>query len=177
MKIPIGNLTFDVPDEFRTQQLDETTFYTDHFQGIISGEKSQDKKQGVKAVDLVVFHPQKDELWLLEVKDYRANPRIKRIDIFDEFAIKVVHSLACLAAMQINANVPEEQQFAHQALRKIRLRAVLHLEQAIKPSKHFPQVIDPKTALRKIRTRLKAIDTKALVSSIEILGTVPWRVK
>jgi hypothetical protein len=177
MKIPIGNLTFDVPDEFQTQQLDTTTFYADHFQGIISGEKSQDKKQGVKAVDLVVFHPREDELWLLEVKDYRANPRIKKIDVFDEFAIKVVHSLACLAAMQVNANVPEEQQFAYGALRKIRLRAVLHLEQTTKPSRHFAQVVDPKTALKKIRTRLKAVDTKALVSSVEILGAVPWTVK
>jgi hypothetical protein len=177
MEIKENALTFDFPDGFLVQKLDDTTFYRKHFNGLVSGEKSQDKKLGVKSVDFVVFHPQQDELWLLEVKDYRANQRLKSIGVFDELAQKIISSLACLVAMQANANTEQDKDFAQKALQKIRLRIVLHLEQPSKPNKNHPVVLDPKIALETIRRRLRAVDSKALVSSIGILGAVPWTVK
>jgi hypothetical protein len=92
-----GSVTFDFPNGFVVQKLDDTTFYKKHFQSFA---------QGSKAVDFLAFDPKKSELWFLEVKDYRAHRRIKTIDLFDEIAQKVLSSLACLLAMRANAVIP-----------------------------------------------------------------------
>ncbi len=123
-------------------------------------------------MDILAFDSSSTELWLIEVKDYRAHRRIKTIDLFDEIALKVFSSLTCLLAMRANA-VGEEQVFAVQALKQVRLRVVLHLEQPSKPSKFFPQVIDAKAAPDKLKQRVRAIDPRAKVSSIAV-ARVPW---
>jgi hypothetical protein len=158
-----GAITFDFPVSFEVQKLDVTTFYKKHFQSFAGG---------AKAVDIIAFDSSRPELWLIEVKDYRAHRRIKTMDLFDEIATKVFSSLTCLLAMRANA-IGEEQAFAVQALKQFRLKVVLHLEQPSKPSKFFPQVIDPKAAPDKLKQRLRAIDPQAKVSSIA-LARVPW---
>jgi hypothetical protein len=160
-----GSITFDLPVGFVVQKLDDTTFYRKHFQSFA---------QGSKAVDFLVFDPKTPELWLLEVKDYRAQGRIKTIDLFDEIAQKVLSSLACLLALRANANVLDERNFAQLALKQTRIKVVLHLEQPIKPSKLFPQVVDPANIRVKLRQKVRSIDSKAEFSSIAFTRNVPW---
>jgi hypothetical protein len=160
-----GSITFDFPNGFVVQKLDDTTFYKKLFQSFA---------QGSKAVDFLAFDPNKSEVWFLEVKDYRAHRRIKTIDLFDEIAQKVLSSLACLLAMRANAVIPAEQNFAEFATKNLQLKVVLHLEQPVKPSKLFPQVVDPKNLRDKLRQKIRPIDNKAEFSSIAFRRNVPW---
>jgi hypothetical protein len=159
-------ISFDFPDGFVVQKLDDTTFYKKHF---------QEFAQGSKAVDFIAFDHKKSELWLIEVKDYRAHRRTKKINLFDEVAQKVLSSLACLLAMRANANVSDEQVFATHATKQTRLKVVLHLEQPVKPSKLFPQVVDPSNIRIKLRQKVRSIDSKAEFSSIAFPGNVDWK--
>lgn len=160
-----GSVTFDFPDGFVVQKLDDTTFYKKHFQSLV---------QGLKAVDFIAFDPKKSELWLIEVKDYRAHRRTKKIDLVDEVTQKVLSSLACLLAMRANAAVAEEQNFAALATKQVRLKVALHLEQPDKDSKLFPQVVDPANIRIKLRQKVRAVDSKAEFSSIAFCRNVPW---
>lgn len=160
-----GSVSFDFPEGFVVQKLDDTTFYKKHFQSLV---------QGLKAVDFLAFDPKKSELWLIEVKDYRVHRRTKRIDLVDEVTQKVLSSLSCLIAMRANANVPEEKFFAEEAIKKARLRIVIHLEQPDKPSKLRPTVYDPSNLRIKLRDKVRSIDSKAEFSSIAFCRNVPW---
>jgi hypothetical protein len=160
-----GSIAFDFPEGFEVQKLDDTTFYRKHFLPIL---------QGLKAVDFLAFDPKKSELWLIEVKDYRAHRRTKKIDLVDEVTQKVLSSLSCLIAMRANANVPEEKIFAEEAIKKTRLKVVLHLEQSEKPSKLRPTVYDPTNLRIKLREKVRSIDSKAEFSSIAFTQPVPW---
>jgi hypothetical protein len=164
-RVSEGSITFDFPDGFVVQKLDDTTFYRKHFQSLV---------QGLKAVDFLAFGSRESELWFLEVKDYRAHRRTKTIDLFDEVSQKVLSSLACLLAMRANANVSDEQVFAKKAAKQIRLKVVLHLEQPEKPSKLFPRVVDPSNVRIKLRQKVRSIDSKAEFSSIAFCRNVPW---
>ena len=161
-----GSITFDFPIGFVVQKLDDTTFYKKHFQSFA---------QGAKAVDFLAFDPKESELWLLEVKDYRAHGRIKTITVYDEIAQKVFSSLACLLAMRANAVIQGEQNFAELATKQIRLKVVLHLEQIAKPTKLRPQVVDPANCRIKLRQKVRSIDSKAEFSSIALSRNVPWK--
>ena len=119
-----GKITFSLPDGFKVEKLDLMKFHTQHFQ----------KLQKAKAVDRVVFNPDKPELWLLEVTDYRFSTD-KPTDWLDEIVQKVISSLACLIAMRVNSNLDDERAFAAGALECTKLRVVLHFEQPDKPSK------------------------------------------
>jgi hypothetical protein len=165
LRVVEGSITFDFPSGFMVQKLDDTTFYKKHFQSFVNGSK---------AVDFLLFDPQTSGLWLLEVKDYRAHGRTKIINLFDEIAQKVLSSLACLLAMRANANVSDEQVFATHAVKQTRLKVVLHLEQPVKPSKLFPQVVDPSNIRIKLRQKVRSIDSKAECSSIAFCRNVPW---
>jgi hypothetical protein len=165
LRVVEGSITFDFPNGFVVQKLDDTTFYKKHFQSFA---------QGSKAVDFLAFDPQESELWFLEVKDYRVHRRIKTIDLFDEIVQKVLSSLACLLAMRANAVIPAEQNFAELATKNLQLKVVLHLEQPVKPSKLFPQVVDPSNVRMKLRQKVRAVDNKAEFSSIAFCRNVPW---
>jgi hypothetical protein len=160
-----GSITIDFPDGYIVQKLDDTTFYKKHFQSLV---------QGLKAVDFLAFDPKKSELWLIEVKDYRAHRRTKKIDLVDEVTQKVLSSLSCLMAMRANANVPEEKIFAEEAIKKARLKVVIHLEQPEKPSKLRPKVYDPSNLRIKLREKVRSIDSKAEFLSIAFTRNVPW---
>jgi hypothetical protein len=160
-----GSVTFDFPDGFIVQKLDDTTFYKKHF---------QEFAQGSKAMDFIAFDRKKSELWMLEVKDYRAHGRTKTIDLFDEIAQKVLSSLSCLLAMRSNAAIPDEQNFAELATKQIRLKVALHLEQPEKDSKLYRQVVNPANIRIKLRQKVRAVDSKAEFSSIAFSRNVPW---
>ena len=70
---------------------DETHFYRKHFQHCAAS----------KCVDLVAFNTDTNEpLWLIEIKDYRAQRRTKTQDLCDELAQKVRDTLANLFLVQ-----------------------------------------------------------------------------
>ena len=118
-----------------------------------------------------------DQLWLIEVKDYRRHHRIKVIDLGNEMAHKVRDTLAGLVAASCNANDAEERRIARQALRCPRLRVVLHLEQPRNLSKLFSRAVDPDDLRLKLKQRLKAVDSHPKVVDQFTLGVeVPWTV-
>jgi len=57
------------------------------------------------------------------------------------------------------------------------LRVVLHLEQPLKYSKLFPQVIDSANAPGKLRKMLRAIDPHAQIFSQHNTPKYLWRVR
>jgi hypothetical protein len=160
-----GALRFAFPDAWRVCRLDGTSFFKKHFQ---SFAKSPDGK-GSKSVDFVAFGPGEGSLWLIEVRDYRAEPRTKPTEIFHEIAEKVRDSLACIHAMASVAG-GEDQQFGRRALRQYRVRVVLHLEQASKPSKIKPYIADPATLRQKLKQVLRAVDPHALAGGMNVLN-------
>jgi len=50
-----------------------------------------------KAVDIIAIHANQ-RLWLIEIKDYRAEARQKAIELAEEFALKVRDTVAGLMA-------------------------------------------------------------------------------
>jgi hypothetical protein len=77
--------------------------------------------------------------------------------------VKVRDTLAGLAAAKSNANNQSERACARKALKKNRLRVVLHLEQPRKPSKLFPQAVDPSKLIMKLKQVLKAVDPHPVI--------------
>ena len=68
-----------------------------------------------------------------------GRPRLER----GTNGLKVRDTLAGLVAAQVNANEQIERDFAKEALKKKRIRVVLHLEQPIHTSRLFPRAINP----------------------------------
>ena len=130
-KIIEGQLTFSFTEPNATKY-DEWSFYRNQFNAVCGG---------TKAVDLLYLEQQ--NFWLIEIKDYRQHTRTKTIDLADEIALKVRDTLAGLVAAQVNANEQIERDFAKEALKKKRIRVVLHLEQPIHTSRLFPRAINP----------------------------------
>lgn len=145
---------------------DDTAFVRNRFSQLGGGSKS---------CDLVAFEDDGDELWLIEVKDYRHHRREKASQLHDEMAAKVRDTLAALWAGQVNAS-GDEQKFARLAKRKSRIRAVLHVEtrqtSRLMPGKKH--AADIKMALKRA---LKAIDPHPVVSSVGSMGCVRWTVR
>ncbi|WP_339352559.1 hypothetical protein [Acinetobacter beijerinckii] len=145
-----GQLTFLFPEQNATKY-DEWSFYRNQFNAVC----------GSKAVDLLYVEQQ--ILWLIEIKDYRQHARTKPIDLADEIALKVRDTLAGLVAAQVNANDQTEQDFAKNALKKKKIRVVLHLEQAVQSSRLFLHAINPANVQLKLKQKVRAIDAHPLV--------------
>jgi len=162
-----GNLVFNFPcisDE--VTKYDEWSFYRNQFSNLANG---------TKAVDFIFL--EQDICWLIEVKDYRVNRRIKLIDLADEISIKVKDTIAGLFTAKINANDLSEKQFAQIANQKSKIRVVLHLEQPEKPSKLFPRIFDEANIETKLKSKIKAIDPHPIVMNKSSNKTfVRWRV-
>lgn len=159
-------LAFTFADGVEASQYDNWSFYRNQFNAVCGG---------TKAVDFVCLDG--DQLWLIEVKDYRRHRRTKLVELGDEVAGKVRDTLAGLVAASCNANEAEERRVARQAVSRLRLRVVLHLEQPRNPSKLFPRAVDPDDVLLKLKQRLKAVDSHPRVvdqSSLEV--EMPWTV-
>ena len=162
--------TYQFPANWVISKFDELPFYLRHFQNFAGG---------CAAVDVWAFAPHQDEVWLIEAKDYRAYPRLKSSDIFDEMALKALGTLACMVAARANASDGLSEVMATTVLRKpkLKIRFVLHLEQPQKPSKLFPQVVDPKSAKDKMRQKLRAVDPHAIVGDKALLNKLmAWQV-
>jgi hypothetical protein len=136
----VDGLGFDFPPSWLASKFDKWGFYRNQFQRI---------KSGIKAVDLIALSH--DTAWIIEFKDYRVHPRTKTVDIHQEFANKVLHTLSALLPAKVNANDISEQDFAAKALRATQLRLVLHLEHPVKHSKLFPRAINPANVQLKLR--------------------------
>ena len=90
-------LTFTFPAGALASKYDGWLHYRNQFNGAFGG---------TKAVDLV--YADADTAWLIEVKDYRVNPRTKPIDLADEVALKVRDTLVGLISARLHANDADE---------------------------------------------------------------------
>lgn len=163
-----GAFTYSFPNTWKANKYDETSFYKNHFQNFAGG---------TKAVDVLAIGDG-TELWLIEQKDYRQGATIKCAELFDHVALKVLHTLACLVSTRsTGAHGTACLMTAQNALAKPQIRCALHVEQPKSPSKLFPQVIDPKTAVQKFKQQMKAVDHHALVGDQSFLNSkVPWQI-
>jgi hypothetical protein len=159
-------LAFTFADTAEPTQYDEWTFYRRQFNAVCGG---------TKAVDFICVDD--DQVWLIEVKDYRQHRRTKVVDLGDEIAGKVRDTLAGLVAAHCNANDAEEKRLANQELRRSRCRVVLHLEQPQNPSRLFPTSVNPDNLRLKLRQLLKAIDAHPkVVDQYSLTDDMPWTV-
>lgn len=154
------------PDDWQVMKYDDSAFHRRQFQSFAGGSK---------AVDMIALCG--DDLWLIEVKDYRRARREKSISIEDEMAGKVRSTLAGLATARVRANDADEREFANRALRTANIRVALHLEQAKHPNRLFPQVVDPFSTQIALKKALRAIDPHPLLVSKHSPGhSAPWSV-
>jgi hypothetical protein len=161
-----GELTFHFPDDWKHSPYDQWSFYKNRFSKC---------REGLKAVDILAIDPRQESLWLIEVKDYRRNRRDKDISPWEETVLKVLDTLSGLVAAKMDTT-HEENQFAVDCLNTNRLRVVLHLEQATKPSKLFPRPYDPSKIQQKLKQLIKAVDAHPRVTEMAALGYVSWNV-
>jgi hypothetical protein len=164
-----GLLVHEFPPGWRAWKCDSAPYYQRHFNSFAGGAKS---------VDFAAIEPAAEPvLWLVEIKDYRATPRSNPSDLFSDVAMKVRDTLACLIVTACNSMATADADNAREACKVARIRVVLHLEQPVKPSKLFPQVIDPKTAKDKLKQQLRAIDPHPVWgNSADLVEKVAWRV-
>lgn len=163
--IVVDGLTFEFSDGWRASKYDDWSFYRNQF------SKAQ---RGIKAVDLLAIDSS-DEIWLIEVKDYRLHPRTRPEEIHDEVAKKVVDTLAALLPASINANDDEELEFAKRTLAAAKIHVVLHLEQPATLSRLRPTPVDPASVMQKLRKAVKPIGSAEVVSSTS--SRLPWSVR
>ena len=155
-EIEEGDLTFSFPDRCEASKYDEWSFYRNQFQSVAGGSK---------AVDMLCIDG--DAVWLIEVKDYRQNPRTKLIDLYDEVARKIRDTLSGLAAASANADCDDERTLVRRALAKRRWRVALHLEQPDVRSRLRPQPLDVANVVSKLRSKtLKAVDAHPVVLNL-----------
>lgn len=146
--IVVDRFAFDFPPGWTLLKYEDCTYFRKHFNDLASS----------KALDLLALAPQHSELWMVEIKDYRRHRRTKPGNLFTEIAHKVRDTLAGLAAARVAANDHQSRSFAADAMRADRFRVVFLLEQPQKPSKLFPQVVDPATGSTALRKALRAVD-------------------
>ena len=155
-----GRLCFEFPADCLASKYDEWAFYRNQFQRVA----------GSKAVDFLCIDA--EAAWLIEVKDYRHEPRTKPSKLHDEVAAKVRDTLAGLAAAHAN-DVSPDGETVRKALSKRRWRVVLHLQQSRHKSRLRPKVIDPASLRMKLRKAMRAVDPHPMV--VDDDGPrVPW---
>lgn len=164
--VTVDSLTFRFPNSWFLAKVDDWAFYRRHFQRV---------QTGLKAVDLLAFEPN-GTLWFIEAKDYRRYPRRKILSFIDEFAGKVVSTLAMLIPARQNGSDPTASSYAQRFVGAVSLRLVLHIEQPRIHSKLFPRPVEPANLKQEIRRRLKAIDCHPQVTDHEHMTYVPWEV-
>ena len=111
-----GLLKFQFEEVSVPWKYDDSSFYRNQFQSFAGGTKGVD----------FLCHT-KGTLWLIEVKDYRVYERQKSQDLSEEVEERVRDTLAGLVALRVNGNDLDERKRATAALKKKRLRVVLHL--------------------------------------------------
>ena len=166
-RIQEDRLVFTFPVDAISSKYDAWSHYRNQFNSAFGG---------TKAVDVV--YAAADTGWLIEVKDYRINPRTKAIDLADEVALKVRDTLAGLISARLHANDADEKRVADALLQKRRLRVVLHLETPRSRSRLRPNAIEPDKVVQKLKTLLRAIDPHpCVVDQHSIAPAMNWTVQ
>ncbi len=104
VKITVDKLTFCFPSNWVVSKYDDWTFYRKHFCKMFDG---------IKAIDILAYSPQKKEAYLIEVKDYRhpdtqlPSPKLSELPL--EVARKVTMTLAGLLPAKLNATDTKEK--------------------------------------------------------------------
>lgn len=161
-----GSLAFTFNAGCSASKYDDWAFYRNQFQKVCGREK---------AVDFICI--ENNDLWLIEIKDYRQPNTRKVVNLHKALAQKVRDSLAGLVAAQYNANDHAERQFAQDSLRTSRLYLVFHIEQPVKVSRLFPRAVDPADMKQKLKGQLKAIDAHPkIVNQHTLMANMPWTV-
>lgn len=142
-----GNLSFRFDSVEFAEKYDDWRHYRNVFNSACGSSK---------AVDFVVSKG--GTLWLIEVKDYRNHKRTKPSDLPDEVMLKVRDTMAGLVSAAFVGVDGDEKKTSRSALKKSRLKFVLHLEQRSKPSRLFPKSANPADILMKLRQRLRFAD-------------------
>jgi hypothetical protein len=158
------DMCFHFPSGWQAERYDaHKSFYREKFEPIA----------GSKAVDIVAINPTDRELWLIEAKDYRAFPRKdKGATIIDIIAKKVIDTLAGILTAACSG-----KSFYQHAIKQNRIRVVFHLEQPVKPSKLYPQLIDWANGTRKLEQKLRVIDPHPILCSMNMsMNKIPWTV-
>lgn len=163
--VTVDRFRFNLPTGWTWLEYDQCTYYREHFNDLASS----------KAVDLLVLAPERAELWMVEIKDYRRYRRTKPGSLFTEVSHKVRDTLAGLAVGRLVANDPISRDFAADAMLASRLRVAFLLEQPQKPSRLFPQVIDPASAKTALKKALRAVDPHPLLGNAsELSAKTSW---
>ncbi len=161
------HLTFTFPDGAMSSKYDAWSHYRNQFNCAFGG---------TKAVDMV--YAAADTAWLIEVKDYRANPRTKPIDLAEEVALKVRDTLAGLVSVRLHANDADEKRLADALLRKRRLRVVLHLETPRSLSRLHTRPINPTVVVQKLKQLIRSVDPHPrVVDQHSIEPDMDWTVR
>ena len=155
--IPEGNLIFNFTNVDFAEKYDDWSYYRNRFTSA-AGSSS--------AVDFVVSI-NSDELWLIEVKDFRKHKREKRIDLADEIAKKVRDSMAGIFGARFNSTIESEVRIAKLASRCRYLRVAFHLEQPAKPSRLFPISVDVTNLQMKLASKLRFADCHPIIVNME----------
>lgn len=158
--ITVDRFQFALPSGWSVLVYDKCTFYREHFNGLA----------GSKAADLLALSPNDGELSLVEIKDYRRHRRTKPASLFADVARKARDTLAGLAAARIRAYDAQTRDFAQSAARGGLIRVVLLLEQPSRPSKLFPQVVDPANGRVALKKAVRAIDPHAVLGNASKLA-------
>ena len=91
--------------------------------------------------------------------------------------MKVRDTLVGLVAARFQSSDRSEQQAAKKVLQAKQLKIVLHLEQPRKPSRLFPQVVDPANLQIRLKTLLKTVDVHPVIVDQHTLNTtMNWTV-
>jgi hypothetical protein len=160
-------IRFEFPDGWKVLRPEKASYYKRHFQTFAGG---------CKEMDFILFEPVNRVLWLLEVKDYTINRRVKPQCVFEEIVEKVRDSLALLLAGSVRDDPSNGgvRSFMDVCAIPNDIKIVLHLEQPSKPSKMFPGVKIAADATQKLRAKVRAIDPRARVSSTSSTD-MQWR--
>ena len=137
-----GKLTFSFASVGHAEQYDKWSHYRNQLQSACGG---------LKGVDFIVIKGQ--QLWLIEVKDYRSHPRTNPIELADDLALKVRDTMAGLLSAACYANDPREKKIARTALKCGKLHVALHLEQSPQRGRLYPMPIDPAKLLQKMQQK------------------------
>lgn len=161
-----GRIRFDFPESWRVCRPEKTSYHKRHFQNFAGG---------CKETDFVLFDPASSTLWLLEVKDYRTNPRTKPMDLCAEVALKSRDVLALLLAGAVSDDQANQGigAFIRGTGLPVSIRVALHLELPRQRSKLFPGVKDAADQQMRLRQAIRCVDPHALVCSTRF-GSVPW---
>lgn len=159
MEFKIYSLTFIFPSNWLVSKYDEWNFYKNQFQ-----------KNNIKAIDVIAID--ENDLYLIEVKDYRRFKRIKSESLDDELQLKVLHTLAALLPAKLNA-LDDEKKFATQTLNCARIFLLFYIEGDNFRSKKFNANEFRMNLQKALRLKLKSIDPHLKVVNKD--SKIPWK--